>query len=196
MTSRPAARRKSTDSPIIARFSSAVAPRTSTTWSSQLLPKMVVTGVSAAIRARRFGSSSARLARWRVDPNAASLACRKVMLRAAAKNSSSFGFDPGQPPSMYGKPASSRRRAIFSLSASDRTRPSRCVPSRRVVSYRTMGGAVMPAPPLARRSAAEQEPGDRLGAVRPTEVAGARAVLDGCGRRPRRGRRRRRPRRG
>ena len=53
---------------------------------------------------------------------------------AAAKNSMSFGFDPGQPPSIAGMPNSSRARAIRSLSWSERTRPSRCAPSRRVVS--------------------------------------------------------------
>ena len=70
------------------------------TCNSQLFPKIVVTGVSAASRARMLGSSWTRFARCRVDPKAASRACRKVMLRAAAKNSSSFGFEPGQPPSM------------------------------------------------------------------------------------------------
>ena len=48
--------RKATESPIMARFSSAVAPRTSVTCSSQLLPKMVMTGVPASTRAARFGS--------------------------------------------------------------------------------------------------------------------------------------------
>jgi hypothetical protein len=46
--SRPAARGKATESATISRFCSGVAPRTSRTWSSQLLPKMQTTGVSAA----------------------------------------------------------------------------------------------------------------------------------------------------
>ena len=46
------------------------------TWSSQDLPKIVTTGVSAATSSRRFGSSSARFARWRVEPKAASFAVR------------------------------------------------------------------------------------------------------------------------
>ena len=62
---------KATESATMARFSSGVAPRTSRTWSSQLLPKIVTTGVSAATRASRFGSVSARLVRWRVEPKAA-----------------------------------------------------------------------------------------------------------------------------
>ena len=118
----------------MARFSSGVAPRTSVTWSSQLLPKIVTTGVPAATSACRFGSSAGRLERWRVEPKAAMRACRQVTRRASAKNSTSLGLDPGQPPSMYVRPASSRRWAILSLSASDRTRPSPWVPSRSVVS--------------------------------------------------------------
>ena len=45
----------------MSRFSCGVAPRTSVTWSSQLLPKIVTTGVSAATSSRRFGSSSGRV---------------------------------------------------------------------------------------------------------------------------------------
>ena len=36
----------------------------------------------------------------RVDPNAASRACVNVRCFASSKNSMSFGFEPGQPPSM------------------------------------------------------------------------------------------------
>ena len=56
------------------------------------------------------------------------------IVRAAAKNSMSLGFEPGQPPSMKGIPNSSSIRATRSLSASDRVMFSPCVPSRRVVS--------------------------------------------------------------
>ena len=70
------------------------------TWSSQLLPKIVTTGVSAATSSRRFGSLAAVLERWRVEPNAASFAVCQVIPRAALKNSMSFGLEPGQPPSM------------------------------------------------------------------------------------------------
>jgi hypothetical protein len=38
--------------------------------------------------------------RCRVEPKAASFADRNVIDRAAAKKSTSFGFEPGQPPSM------------------------------------------------------------------------------------------------
>ena len=52
------------------------------TWSSQLLPKIVTTGVSAATSSRRFGSASGRFARWRVEPKAASFArSQRIALR-------------------------------------------------------------------------------------------------------------------
>jgi hypothetical protein len=62
------------------------------------LPKIVTTGVSAATSARMFGSESARLLRWRVEPKAASLAVFQAIDLAAAKKSASLGFEPGQPP--------------------------------------------------------------------------------------------------
>ncbi len=118
----------------MARFSSAVAPSTPVTCMSQLFPTSVMIGDSASIRARMFASSSTRLARLRVKPKAAIRAFRQVIPFAAAKNSESLGLEPGQPPSMKGIPKSSSRRAIFSLSVRETVRPSRCVPSRRVVS--------------------------------------------------------------
>ena len=129
----------------MSRFSAGVAPRTSTTWSNQLLPKIVTTGVSAATSSCRFGSVSGRLERCRVMPKAASLARSQRIPRAAAKNSMSLGFEPGQPPSMKGIPYSSSIRATRSLSARDRVMFSPWVPSRSVVSYRTTGwsGAVV-----------------------------------------------------
>ena len=45
----------------MSRFSAGVAPRTSVTWSSHDLPKIVTTGVSAATSSCRFGSSPARV---------------------------------------------------------------------------------------------------------------------------------------
>ncbi len=118
----------------MSRFSAAVAPRTSVTWSSQLFPKIVTTGVSAATSSRRFGSVSGRFERCRVEPNAASLARSQRIDFAAAKKSTSFGLEPGQPPSTYGIPYSSSIRAIRSLSASERMMFSPWVPSRSVVS--------------------------------------------------------------
>ena len=70
------------------------------TCSSQDLPKIVTTGVSAATSSRRLGSSPGLFARWRVEPNAASLAVSQRIVLAAAKKSMSLGLEPGQPPSM------------------------------------------------------------------------------------------------
>ena len=84
----------------MSRFSCGVAPSTSITCSSQDFPKIVTTGVSAATSSRRLGSSPGALERWRVEPNAASLAVCQRIVRAAAKKSMSLGFEPGQPPSM------------------------------------------------------------------------------------------------
>jgi hypothetical protein len=70
------------------------------TWSSHDLPKIVTTGVSAATSSRRLGSSPGAFERWRVEPKAASFAVSQRIVRAAAKNSMSLGFEPGQPPSM------------------------------------------------------------------------------------------------
>ena len=118
----------------MSRFSAGLALSTSTTWSSQLLPKIVTTGVSAATSSRRLGSSPGLFERCRVEPKAASLARSQRIERAAAKNSMSLGFEPGQPPSMNGIPNSSSIRATRSLSASESVMFSPCVPSRRVVS--------------------------------------------------------------
>ena len=46
--------------------------------------------------------SQEQIGKWlkRVDPNAVSLECLSFNSLARSKNSSSFGFEPGQPPSM------------------------------------------------------------------------------------------------
>jgi hypothetical protein len=100
MTSGTFPLRKTTESSIIARFSSRLTRRASLTWSSQLLPKMVTTGVFAATRARRLSSSEAFFRARRVDPKAASLAFFRVRPAASTKKAASFGLAPGQPPSM------------------------------------------------------------------------------------------------
>ena len=87
-------------SSIIARFSSTVVRNTSVTCSFQLLPKNVTTGVAASNNNATCGSSSTATPARRVLPNAATFACRHSRRAASRKNSTSFGFDPGQPPSM------------------------------------------------------------------------------------------------
>ena len=61
---------------------------------------MVTTGVPAAISSWTWSSAAAVTSLRRVEPNAASRAFLKVRCFASAKNSMSFGFEPGQPPSM------------------------------------------------------------------------------------------------
>ena len=124
-----------TVSAIIARFSSSVVRSASSTCRSWLLATRVTTGARDSRRAATCGSSAAATPALRVEPNAASVACRRSSsVCARRKNSVSFGIAPGQPPSMNPTPSRSRCRAITSLSATVRFRPSCCAPSRRVVS--------------------------------------------------------------
>ena len=64
------------------------------------LPKMATTGVPAAMSARRLASSSGSASRWRVLPNAERRALCSSMPFIASKKRTSFGLEPGQPPSM------------------------------------------------------------------------------------------------
>ena len=100
MTVRPLPLRKLIESCSIARFSSSVVSRMCSTCWSLALPTIVTTGVFASTRARRLGSESALPPARRVEPKAAILALRRRSSPARAKNSASFGFEPGQPPSM------------------------------------------------------------------------------------------------
>ena len=98
---------------------------------------MQTVGVPASTRARRLTSASAAMPALRVLPKAVSRAClQRSSPRARRKNSMSLGFEPGYPPSMYWMPKPSSRRAILSLSSTERDRPSLWVPSLRVVSNR------------------------------------------------------------
>jgi len=117
------------------RFSSRVVRSTSVTCSGQVFPTTVHTGVPASSSARMLASSSGPAPARQVEPKAARSARFQGRSRARAKNSASLGFEPGQPPSMKAIPSSSRRRAMRSLSSTEREIPSRWVPSRRVVSY-------------------------------------------------------------
>ena len=82
-----------------------------------------------------FASSSGFPWARQVAPKAVIVAFFQDISRACSKKSASFGLEPGQPPSMKATPRSSKRRAIRSLSAHESEMPSRCVPSRNVVSY-------------------------------------------------------------
>ena len=83
------------------RLRSSGTPRATVAWMSQVLPKMVTTGVRASSRPARFGSFSGENLAMCVDPKAASLAFLKVQDRISSKNFLSVGLEPGQPPSMY-----------------------------------------------------------------------------------------------
>ncbi|OPY08168.1 MAG: hypothetical protein A4E67_01046 [Syntrophaceae bacterium PtaB.Bin038] len=64
------------------------------------MPKMVTTGVCASSRACTFGHSAQGVWARRVLPKAASRAFLNRTFRASSKKRMSFGFEPGQPPSM------------------------------------------------------------------------------------------------
>ena len=75
---------------------------------------------------RRPGGSSRTPPAWRV--------ARRQLLLARAKNSTSLGLAPGQPPSMKVTPRWSSCSATRSLSSTVSERPSCWLPSRRMVS--------------------------------------------------------------
>ena len=81
-----------------------------------------------------MASSAGGVFALQVAPNAATFALFHSISAARRKNSTSFGFEPGQPPSMYATPRSSSLRAMRSLSSNEREMSLRWVPSRRVVS--------------------------------------------------------------
>ena len=87
------------------RFSSSVVRSTSVTCSVQVLPTTVHTGVCASTSARMLASSSGRALRAAGGAEGGDHArVRHGMSRARSKNSASFGFEPGQPPSMKATP--------------------------------------------------------------------------------------------
>ncbi len=129
----PSPTRCATESRTIARFSSRVVRSARSTCRTSDFATIVATGAPDSRRCAR--SSAVTPPGLRVEPNAASVAVvSDSSVRARRKNSASLGFAPGQPPSMKPTPRSSRCRAIVSLSLTDSDRPSRWLPSRRVVS--------------------------------------------------------------
>ena len=97
-------------SSIMRRFSSSVVRSTSVTCSVQLLPKTVHTGVPRLEQRLDVRVVLGRdPARGRSSRTPRSARASTGMSRARSKNSASFGFEPGQPPSMKATPNSSRR---------------------------------------------------------------------------------------
>ena len=134
-TRRPWAWRNSTESAIIASPSSSDVCNAWVTWYSELLATMHTAGVPASIRLRNVASSSTLPRGRRVDPKATSVLVVSCSSRPArAKNSTSFGFAPGQPPSTNCTPRRSSCSAMRSLSSTVAETPSTCRPSRSVVS--------------------------------------------------------------
>ena len=116
------------------RFSSGDTRSTSRTCVADVLPKSVQTGAFVARRAATWASSSGPTSARQVEPKAATFAETHGTSLARSNTSPSLGFEPGHPSSTNATPSPSRSRAMRSLSAADRLIPSRCVPSRSVVS--------------------------------------------------------------
>ncbi len=118
------------------------------TWSVELLPTSVTTGVSASTSARRLASSSQRMPARRVLPNAATLARGQRRPRGSGgRTRRPWGSSPASRPRCSCTPSPSSARAIFTLSSTESERPSRWVPSRRVVSYRRIASAAFGSTP-------------------------------------------------
>ena len=99
ITSFPPATPCATDSRTIARFSFGVVCRTLLTCHVSLFPTSVHAGAPLRASALRLASSSHVPPALRVAPNAARRECLSGCAASSANSSSSFGFDPGKPPS-------------------------------------------------------------------------------------------------
>ena len=122
------------------RFSSLSTRSTFFTCRFQVLPTMQEIGAQLSARTRSTGSSAAATPFPRVMPNAATFAPPARTSRSMrSKNSSSLGLLPGKPPSITWMPSSASRWAMRIFSSTDTLRPSRCMPSRSVVSYKVSG---------------------------------------------------------
>ena len=85
-------------SAIMRRFSSRLTPSACSAWRAEALPTSVITGVPARRMGASTGSFEALRPERRVMPKAQSLALASA--GGSAKNRSSVGLAPGQPPSM------------------------------------------------------------------------------------------------
>jgi len=82
------------------RFSSSVVPIAPVTWRSDAFPTMHAVDASDATSSRTTVSASAVVDGRRVEPKHAIFDVFRPSSGTRRKNSMSFGFDPGQPPSM------------------------------------------------------------------------------------------------
>ena len=107
---------------------------------SQVLPTMAT--VPAKTRPARAGWRRPRPSRpcAAVMPKAASSALLEPLaLHARGRTPRPWGWRPGKPPSMKCTPSSSSLSAMRTFSSTETHMPSRCMPSRRVVSYSLHG---------------------------------------------------------
>ncbi len=158
----------------IARFSSFVVRSASATWRTSDLATRQTTGASESSSARTWASSPTFTPALRVAPKATSWALRSFSSPAAAraKNSVSLGIAPGQPPSMKPTPNSSSNRATASLSLTEYEMPSRCAPSRSVVSktWNASRSVPMPVVPPTRNPLAARRRGSARCVCRQTSA--------------------------
>ncbi len=138
MTRLPSATSSAIESRIRSRFSAGSVWITFSRWSFQVLPTIVHTGAKDSTSTRSAGSSCAGTSRRRVIPNAQIWAFSKRSPASRSKSASSFGFELGKPASMNWMPRRSSACATRTFSSADRDIPSPCMPSRRVVSYRSI----------------------------------------------------------
>ncbi len=90
--------------------------------------------VPAASSERTLPSASTATPTLRVAPKAISRAWVSFISRTRAKNSRSFGLEPGLPASMCCTPSASRRSMILILSSTEYEMPCAWAPSRSVES--------------------------------------------------------------
>ena len=95
---------------------------------------MVATLVFDSTKESRLESLCAREFTFLVDPKEVTIELFNLSFVTFLKYSSSFGLEPGHPPSIYEIPASSSFFVIFNLSSKEREMPSCCAPSLKVVS--------------------------------------------------------------
>ncbi len=116
------------------RFSSGSTRVTFSRCSDHVLPTSVQTGAKLSARPRSPSSWSAPTSRLRVIPKAATVAFWKRSPARSSNRAASFGFEPGNPPSIMCTPSESSAWATRTFSSADSDMPSPCMPSRSVVS--------------------------------------------------------------
>lgn len=123
MTFRPLVLRYSIESVIMLRFSSRVVFNTSFTCRSHDFPNMTAVLTPASRSMLRVWSFEGWMSLRRVLPKAATSEFVSVSCLTALKYSTSLGFEPGHPPSMYLTPSWSSLWVMLSLSWREKDMP-------------------------------------------------------------------------